>query len=552
MYVETAMTNMDSYKLAHPSMFAPGMTKCTSNFTPRSMEYFNKDVPSFYKVDGIVFFGLQAFLQRFNYVWQTTFFDVPIEEIVEEAIRFNAPFCGPNGVRTDHIVALHKLGYLPLRIKALPEGAFVPVKVPVLIVENTHPDFAWLPNNIETWISTELWKASTSATRAMIYRMIAENAAEVSGANKAFIPFQNHDFSVRGMSGITDAAFSGAGALLFSLGTDNLPAVKLIQDCYNGKETFIGASVPASEHSVACSYGQESEIDYFSRQLDQYPSGIVSLVSDTWDFFGVVGGPDSIAGKLKDKILARIPDALGFAKVVFRPDSGDPETIICGYKIIDERDFYSKSVYDVWDEGYEVVRTGSGKYFHLCAVYGRYDGSLAELLFGDEINKYEAIGAIRCLDEIFGSTTNELGYKTLNQRVGLIYGDSITIKRELDILSKLESMGYASDNCVFGIGSYTFNFVTRDTCGFAMKATNIVRNDVSTPIFKNPKTDSGTKKSARGLLRVDSVNGRYVLRDNVSEEEAEGDEMKVVFENSKILVNESYSTIRERALSIIL
>lgn len=491
----TALTSMDSYKLGHGEMYPEGTTKVYSNFTPRSMSHFN--VPEQYKADKkIVWFGLQGFLHELNAVWRETFFDLPEDEVCAEFLELVAPFCGPNGFNIERVRELHRIGYLPLEIKSLPEGARVPIGVPVLTVTNTVDSAFWLPNFLETWLSTELWKSSTSATMARVYRKIIDSYADLTGGSKEFVTWQGHDFSMRGMSGIADGAKSGAGHLLSFTGTDVLSAVKYVNDYYNGKSTFVGGSVPASEHSVMSSSSRDAELDTYRYILSKYPSGVVSLVSDTYDFFQVI---TTYATILKDDILNRVPDSLGLAKVVFRPDSGDPVKIITGDP-------------------------------------------------DAPVGSPEHKGAVECLWEIFGGTVNDKGYKTLNQRVGLIYGDSITVPRCEAILVKLEAKGFASDNIVFGIGSYTYQFATRDSLGFAMKATHRVTNGEGVAIFKDPKTDSGTKKSAKGLLCVhrSPLSGDYVLIDGVTEEAERVGELKTVFLDGKILVNDSFETIRAR------
>lgn len=493
MFKQTALSSVDSYKLGHAEQYPANTTKVYSNFTPRSMAHFI--VPSEFSTKDIVWFGLQGFLVELKEVWDTTFFDRHVQAALQEAEELYAPFCGPNGFDTSRLAELHKLRYLPLEIKALPEGSQVPVGVPVLTITNTLPEFYWLPNFLETWMSSELWKSSTSATTSYVYRKIINKYAELTGGSKEFVQWQGHDFSVRGMSGIVDAAKSGAGHLLSFTGTDNLPAVKYLQQLYRGKETFIGGSVPATEHSVMCAGGKESEVETFRRLITQYPKGIISIVSDTWDFWNVI---TNTAKELKQEILARQPDGFGISKVVFRPDSGDPVKIICG------------------------------------------DPSAPK-------GTPEYKGAVECLWDIFEGTTNSRGFKTLNSKVGLIYGDSITPLRCLEILRQLKDKGFASDNIVFGIGSYTFQYRTRDTMGFAMKATYVEIDGVGQAIFKDPKTDSGTKKSARGLLCVDSDEDGFYLVDNAtSEQEQDGNLLRTVFLDGKILVNESLADIRSR------
>lgn len=493
MFKQTALTSIDSYKLGHVKQYPANTTKVYSNFTPRSNAYFAGKEQLGNKM---VWFGLQGFLLELKELWKETFFDQPREVVSKEFAQLVAPFCGPNGFDSSHIEELHSLGYLPLEIKSLPEGSLVNIGIPVLTITNTDSRFFWLPNFLETWMSAELWKATTSASTSAAYRRIIDHYAELTGGSKEFVQWQGHDFSPRGMSGIVDAAKSGAGHLLSFTGTDNVPAVKYLMDCYSGGETFIGGSVPATEHSVMAAGSKESEIETFRRLIKTYPSGVVSIVSDTWDFWNVV---TAMAAELKEEILARTPDQFGLAKVVFRPDSGDPVKIICGDKTA-------------------------------------------------EIGSPEYKGAVECLAEVFGTTTNANGYKTLNPRVGLIYGDSITLERAEAILSQLADAGYASDNVVFGIGSYTFQYATRDTLGLAMKATYVEVDGQGRAIFKDPKTDSGTKRSAKGLLRVRKVGTEYVLDNEVTLDEERDGELRTVFLNGSLTAVDTLTAIRARLM----
>ena len=278
-----------------------------------------------------------------------------------------------------------------------------------------------------------------------------------------------------------------------------MPAIEFLETYYNAnvEKELVGGSVPATEHSVMCMGEKEKEIETFRRLIeDLYPSGIVSIVSDTWDFWQVL---TEYLPALKDKIMARTGGTFG-DKVVIRPDSGDPVKIICG------------------DESAE-----PGTAEHIGAV---------ELLWG-----------------VFGGTVNEKGYKELDSHIGLIYGDSITPQRAIDIMEGLKAKGFASTNVVFGIGSYTYQHVTRDTPGLAMKATYGEVNGKGRNIFKDPKTDSGTKKSHCGLLKVERnpMNGnRLETRQEVSWDEANTGELKPVFKDGKLLRETTLSEIREK------
>lgn len=557
-FTQTALSSIDSYKLGHADQFPEGTTKVYSNFTPRSLKHL--PVPHQCGTIRVVWFGLQTFLNDLQSVWQETFFDRPKDEVVAEFMELVDPFCGPRGFNQSRIEWLHDLGYLPIEIKSLPEGTLVPAGVPVLTITNTLPEAYWLPNFLETWLSADLWKPSTAATISYAYRKIIDHYTELTGGNKDFVMWQGHDFSSRGMSGIQDAARTGSGHLLSFAGTDNVTAVQLVNDAYHGKETFVGGSVPATEHSTMTSsilveaerlrqtgvdednVMTQAELNVIKRLVTEvYPSGVVSVVSDSFDFWKVI---TEIAPALKGEILNRVPDQLGLAKVVFRPDSGDPVKIICGhkYKVIDDIDDTYEMI-SASDEGYEVVYNKMDDKYYQFEIYD--DGWSTNVEF-KELQWYEVKGAIECLWDTFGGTVNEKGFKTLNQRVGLIYGDSITLDRCNEILKLLAEKGFASDNVVFGIGSFTFQYNTRDTLGFAMKATYVEIDGKPYSIFKDPKTDSGTKKSARGLLQVVQDGDTLKVNQDVTWEQEKQGLLRTVYLDGKIVVSETFADIRSR------
>ena len=557
-FTQTALSSIDSYKLGHADQFPEGTTKVYSNFTPRSLAHLH--VPYGYGTTQVVWFGLQVFLNDLQSVWQETFFDRPKAEVVAEFVELVGPFCGPRGFNQSRIEWLHDLGYLPIEIKSLPEGTLVPAGVPVLTITNTLPEAYWLPNFLETWLSADLWKPSTAATISYAYRKIIDHYTELTGGNKDFVMWQGHDFSSRGMSGIQDAARTGSGHLLSFAGTDNVTAVQLVNDAYRGKETFVGGSVPATEHSVMTSsilveverlrqtgvdeddIMAKAELNVIKRLVTEvYPSGVVSVVSDSFDFWKVI---TEISPTLKGEILNRVPDQLGLAKVVFRPDSGDPVKIICGhtYKVIDDIDDTYEMI-SASDEGYEVVYNKmDDKYYQ----FETYDDGWSTSIEFKELQWYEVKGAIECLWDTFGGTVNEKGFKTLNQRVGLIYGDSITLDRCNQILKLLAEKGFASDNVVFGIGSFTFQYNTRDTLGFAMKATYVEIDGKPYSIFKDPKTDSGTKKSAKGLLQVVQDGDTLKVNQDVSWDQEKQGLLRTVYLDGKITVSDTFADIRSR------
>jgi nicotinamide phosphoribosyltransferase len=533
------LTQTDFYKTGHIFQYPVGTTEVYSNFTPRSSRLANV-LPEYFD-DKVVWFGLQAFIKSYlMQIWDDGFFKRPKAEVVAAYKRRMDTALGVDAVSVDHIAALHDLGYLPLEIKALPEGSRVNMRVPVLTVRSTHPSAYWLTNYLESVLSNSLFKPTTSATTAFEYRKLLQAYAIKTGSPQDFVLWQAHDFSYRGMSGMHDAAASSAGHLLSFYGTDTVSALDFLEEFYlaNADTELIGGSVPATEHSVMCMGGMDDEVQTIRRLITEvYPSGIISVVSDTWDFFKVI---TTHAQTLKAEILARKPNALGQAKVVFRPDSGDPVDILCGRRFEVVADT-SDAALDAISEGITVVQCKDKFYdvhTHTLAAGAKY--TLKEL------NAAEVKGAVECLWDGFGGTLTANGYKVLNERVGLIYGDSITLARAHAILERLRQKGFASCNVVFGVGSYSYQGVTRDTFGWAVKSTSGVVNGERRELFKDPVTDNGTKRSAKGLLRVEQEGNDFVLYDQQSPSQETQGALQTVFRDGKLLREESLNTIRQR------
>lgn len=484
----------DFYKTGHYRQYPTGTEYVYSNLTARSDRLANMPEDFDHKV---VVAGIQGTLAWYlRDLWNETFFSVPKEEAVAKYARRMDSSLGKGAVSTEHIAELHDLGFLPLRIKALPEGSRVNLRVPFLTIENTLPQFYWVTNYVESALSAELWKGVNNATIAYEFRRLLDRYAEMTGTPKEFVDIQAHDFSLRGVGGVHDAAAHGIGHLFSFKGTDNIPAIDFLEDYY-GAEGYIGGGVPATEHSVMCTGGQTTEIDTYRRLISEvYPSGIVSIVSDTWDYWEVL---TTLSAQLKDVILSREPDALGLAKVVFRGDSGNPKKIICGDPDAEE---------------------------------------------GSPAHK----GSLELLWELFGGTVNSKGYRELHPKVGLIYGDSITLPRAQDILQTMTEQGWASGNVVFGVGSYTYQYHTRDTFGIAMKTTWAQINGEAVEVMKDPITDRGTKKSAKGLLRVEKEGNDYVLYEQQTRDQESLGELRTVFINSHLANTENLEQIRNRLL----
>ena len=484
---------VDGYKQSHRTVYPKGTERILINWTNRS----NKLLP---EASHAVHFGLQAFLQNYLVETWAPFFAATEDEVADEFERVLLSYFGPNNIGSDHVRELHRLGYLPLLVKGLPEGTLVPFGVPTILIENTHPDFFWLPNYIETALSASIWHPSTSATIATVYRDLMEGWAEKTGGDIAAIDFQAHDFSMRGQTSLESAAASGAGHLLSFLGTDTMSTFDFIDRYYPGENGWVGASVPATEHSVMCIRGEQGELETFHAVLDAFPTGIVSAVSDGYDYWNVL---NVTLPKLKDRILGRD------GKLVIRPDSGDPVDIMTGTYIVTDE---NRAEYE--------AKKAAGE------------------LTSEELGSIEVLGAL------FGSTVNDKGFKVLNPHIGLIYGDSITLDRAQRTFERLAAKGWASTNVVLGIGSFTYQYRTRDSLASAVKATWAQVDGQSVDIQKDPKTGAG-KKSAKGRLAVvTSADVDLELIQQASPADEERSLIQPVWKDGDFINPVSYADVR--------
>lgn len=475
----------DFYKTIHHRCYAEGMTKLVSYWTPRMTrkEDMNK----------VVMFGLQSFLKKYliNY-FNDNFFSRDKEEVVSEYKRMISKTMGIEAADTKHMEALHDLGYLPIQIKAIKEGERVNIKTPMIEITNTHEDFPWLVNYLETFMSCNIWQPMTSATIAYRYREIIENYFEKTVDN-GDVKRACGDFSMRGFSSIESAQLSGSAHLLSFLGTATISAIDYLEKFYNSniEEEIIGLGTPSTEHSVMCSYGEDEVFAYKRLITEVFPRGTISIVSDTYDYWNVI---TNILPSLKEEIISRD------GKVVIRGDSGDPVKIICGD-------------------------------------------------MEEEMDTPPYKGTVELLWDIFGGEINSKGYKVLNNKIGTIYGDSITVERCEEICKGLEAKGFATSNCVFGIGSYTYQYNTRDTFGFALKATHAVIKGEEKFIFKDPKTDTGNfKKSQRGMCYVYKEGEDILYRDELTikeQEELKDNLLETVFIDGVLLKDYSLKEIRK-------
>ena len=462
---------IDIYKAGHMRFYKPGTTKVHSYLCARSTK----------KEQKALFFGLQPYLKMLE--------KGVTKEDAQEFFQYWQEILGaeaPEDVK-QKINSLVDLGYIPLQIKAVPEGTVIENKNVLVTVTNTHPDFHWVVGYFESLI-LKVWNTVSVATLSHKFKRLVVDMTNKTSDSDFLIPFLVHDFGYRGVSSEQTAELSGAAHLVNFCGTDTVPAVKFMKQNY-GATGLIGASVPASEHSIHCSFGptDQDELDYVNNMMDLNPTGLVSVVSDAYDYWRML---TKTLPAVKDKILARD------GKYVVRPDSGDPKKILCG------------------------------------------DPSAPE---GSPENK----GTFRLLEETFGATVNSKGYKELNPKIGVIYGDGMYFDRYKDILETMEKMGYANTNLVIGIGGLLLQQHNRDDLGFAFKATYAEINGVATELFKDPITDPG-KKSHKGLMKLVKLSsGEYVTLDQ--QEDDEGGELVEVFKDGKVVREYTLEEIRERS-----
>lgn len=536
----------DVYKLGHAGMYQKGTDMVYGNLTPRSNRLFK--APAGY--DGkMVVLGTHSAVQELHMNWER-FFKMDKAEALAVYMDIVNAALGEGVVSVDNMAELHDLGYLPIRVKSLKEGSRVNMKVPVLTIKNTIKKFFWIVNFLETAISQITWPTMTTATIASEYRRILTKWARLTGTPEEFIDWQAHDFSSRGLMGPEAAARIGVGHLASFYGTDNIQAAHYAKAMYDvSSVALLFGSVPATEHAVSSSNilyiekmllqgnlptGAANEI--MQRGVDAklntkelaellflhhyitvlFPTGIASYVTDTYDYWAVL---TKILPLLKDVVMARD------GKLVIRPDSGDPRKIIAGLK-----------------EG-EFRCTKQGVAYPLTAWTGAAltapQGTLTA------IPKWEIEGSIQTLYNIFGGTTTETGHLLLDSHIGLIYGDSITLERSDNILEHLFAKGFASGNVVFGVGSFTYQYITRDTFGFAVKATATSVDSEFIAIFKDPATGDKLKKSAKGYMMViKDADGEFAMIDEVTEEMEALGELGIIYEDGLFAAKPDFNEIR--------
>lgn len=496
----------DGYKIGHKKMLAPNTTRLYGTWIPRSLKHAPKGISKIMSV------GQQFVWKWLHDEFEENFFKKP-ESCVDDFIVDMTAYLGLE-YDGEHFRKLHKLGYLPIEVQALPEGIETNPNIPHMTFINTVDGFGWLTLYLETIVSSLAWKIATSATIAKQYKNnVKKWVAKTDPSQDFLIPFMCHDFSARGLSPF-DMYSSGLGHAMSFRGSDTLSVMQAARYFYNEKDVAIN-SVNASEHSVSTTkIFTVGEKQMLLDWIKDFPNGILSVVSDTFDLWKLI---TEYLPEIKDEILDRD------GKLVIRPDSGDPVDIICGLN------------------------------------------NTKEEFSGDELRHPSYKGVVELLWDIFGGTVNEQGYKVLDSHIGCIYGDSITLERQIQIYERLEAKGFATTNIVLGVGSFTFQYNTRDSFGYAAKGAWFeVENDkygeymdqglnkerIGYSIYKDPITDDGTKKSLKGFQFVykDIDDGEYKVLSEVSEEEAYSyrNELKTIYRNGNFFNQVSLTEIRER------
>lgn len=292
----------DSYKVSHWKQYPPQTTGVFSFFESRGGEF-----------DELVFFGLQYFLKRYLEGKIVT------EEAIVEAREFYAAHFGTATLFNEdgwrHILRAHG-GRLPVVIKAVPEGTVVPTRNVLMTVENTDHRVPWITNYLETLLS-QVWYPSTVATGSREMKKTVTEFLRRTG-DPALVDFKLHDFGYRGSTSVESAGLGGGAHLVNFKGTDTLAGAELLRQYY--KADMPGFSIPAAEHSTITSWGKDREQEAYANMLEQYPEGLVAVVSDSYDIFRActeLWGRD-----LREKVLGRN------GTLVVRPDSGDPAEVV--------------------------------------------------------------------------------------------------------------------------------------------------------------------------------------------------------------------------------
>ena len=411
--------NTDSYKVSMFKQYPAGTTGVYSYIESRGGQY-----------DSTVFFGLQAFIKEYL-CHPITQADIDIADEILTA--HGEPF---NREGWQYILDEHQ-GFLPVKIKAVPEGTVVPVKNVLATIENTDPKCFWLTTWLETALLRAIWYPTTVATQSKSIKNVIKGYLEKTG-DVSGLDFKLHDFGARGVSSLESAGIGAAAHLVNFMGTDTVSGILFAREYYSAG--IAGFSIPAAEHSTITSWGRNNEVDAYRNMVKQFgkPGAILAVVSDSYDIFNAA---EKLWGEeLKAEVIA------SGATVVIRPDSGDPD-VVCRK-------------------------------------------------------------LVQILGQKFGYTTNDKGYKVLNN-VRLIQGDGVNERTIRMILGSFQAYGWSADNIAFGMGGALLQIVDRDTQRFAMKCSSAQVNGEWIDVQKDPITDAGKKSKAGRVTLWTNSGGEF-------------------------------------------
>jgi nicotinamide phosphoribosyltransferase len=457
------ITETDSYKFgSHWNMYPAGTQNVFSYFECRTGA----------KWDKTVFFGLQYILKRHLAGVVVT------QEKIEKAAALSKAHFGTDAAFNrkgwEYILNNHG-GKLPVRIRAVPEGTVVGISNALITIESTDPNCEWLVNYLETILS-RIWYPITVATLSYQTKKMIGEFLNSTAESSAGLDFMLHDFGYRGVSSEESACIGGAAHLVNFLGTDTMGAMELLMDFYNAPAEGIAYSVPASEHSVMTALGPEGEKNVVESLLDKYPTGILSVVADSYNIYNFVS--EFVGNIFKDRILARE------GVFVIRPDSVTP----------------------------------------------KHDTPESEMVW-----------IIEELWNKIGGAINSKGYKVINPKVRVLWGDGIDILGINAILYAVKNAGFSVENIAcFGMGGGLLQKVNRDTLRCAFKSCAQLRDGVWYDIKKNPLDTS--KKSKAGRLKLVKDGDNYIT---VAENDLRENELKVVFENGELLNETTLAEVRQ-------
>lgn len=565
---------IDFYKACHAEQYPAGMTKIYSPGTPRLSRL--KDV------EEVTYIGGQAFSKEYLIkAFNDCFFSLPEEEVINQYKRIMINTLTKDESRADKIRDLHKLGYLPIALYTVPEGMATAIGVPQSCFVNTHPDFAWLTNTLETLYSCYIWHIQIAAEVGKRYRKIVDKYVEQTCDPDVRAARMLGDFSMRGQHCDESAMKASAAWLCSFLNTATVPAIMWLEDYYNCniENEEVGYGALSFEHStVTSNYAIDGDEETnLKRALTEiYPNDNFSYLTDSYDHDNFLM---NVVPACKKEILAHN------GTILFRGDSGDPVEIIAGKKIEWIKDEYflddvsedeMEDLFREWARDNDIDGEGTfyfninDKFYSVFIspeyIKERGDYSDSNYYFLDDYTitwrqiepSLELLGMVWWLDKTFGSTVNSKGYKVLNPHVKAIYGDSMTPSRVEEAYSRLAAQGYAINNVVFGVGSFSFmcledatsrmNPYTRDTFGYAIKATyGEDANGNPVMIYKQPKALSW-KKSPKGCIIVAPDGQSYTDGHTFEEAHGEGVEnlLELVFKDGKMVKETSLKEIRDR------